>query len=236
MPQFPDSDPSWRARLEPVYRLYVSLLGGSDRHGSVAGKLLWTGELDENGCALMRAGNIAGAASLGCTGDPAALRHANRDGVADFLVTSLDEALRILKNEVRRRQAVSVGVSADPVVVVAQMRERGVLPDLLPPRERDGRAELDGFLAHGARRVEAGRMPEGWTFQALSPAPPEFDRVAAAVLPEGDELNRRWLRLSPRYLGPAARRVRSLACSPNVMTQLKTAWADHQTSGGLRAP
>ena len=225
MPQFPDSDPSWRARLEPVYRLYASLLGGCDAEAGLGGKLLWAGELDESGCALMRAGNIAGAASLGGRADRAALRHANRDGVADFLVTSLDEALRILKNEVRKRQAVSVGVSADPGAMVAQMRERGVLPDLLPPREWDGGAELDGFLAHGSRRVEAGSIAEGWTFQAWSPAPPEFDRVVAAVLPEGDELNRRWLRLSPRYLGPAARRVRSLAWSPLVASRLAEALA-----------
>ena len=220
MPQFPDFDPSWRVRLEPVYRLYASLLRDCDPEAGLGGKLLWSGELDENGCALMRAGNIAGAASLGGTADPAALRHANRDGVADFLVTSLDEALRILKNEVRKRQAVSVGVSADPKTMVAEMRERGVLPDLLRPRERDGGTELDGFLAHGARRVDAGLMPEGWTFQAWSPAPLQFDRVAAAVLPEGDELNRRWLRLSPRYLGPAARRVRSLGCTPELAARL----------------
>ena len=225
MPQIPDSDPNWRARLEPVYWFYAALLCGCDPETGLGGKLLWTGKLDPNGCALMRAGNIAGAASMGSTADPAALRHANRDGVADVLVTSLDEALRILKNEVRKRQAVSVGVSSDPGAMVAEMRERGVLPDLLPPLDWNGGDEPDGILAHGSRRVDGGLMPEGWTFQAWSPARPDFDRVAAAVLPQGDELNRRWLRLSPRYLGPAARRVRSLGCTPEVAARLAEALA-----------
>jgi hypothetical protein len=191
----------------------------------LGGKLLWAGELDENGSALMRAANIAGAASLGATANPEALRHANRDGVADFLVTSLDEALRILKNEVRKRQAVSVGVSVAPDAVVAEMRERGVLPDLLPPEDWSGGTDLAWFLAHGSRPVEVDSLPDGWTFRAWAPASPEFDAMAAAALPEHDWLNQRWLRLSPRYLGPAASRVRSLACNHEVEVRLTEALA-----------
>src|SRR5580692_3986364 len=114
MPEFPATDPTWQLRLEPVFRLYAALLQAGDCAAGLGGKLVWTAGLDERGCALMRAANIAGAASLGCTADPAALRHANREGVADFLVTSLDEALRILKNEIRKQQTVSVGISAAP--------------------------------------------------------------------------------------------------------------------------
>ena len=220
MPQFPASDPTWQTRLEPVFRLYAGLLRGTDAEAGLGGKLLWAGELDESGCNLMRAANVAGAATLGCTSDPAALRHANRDGVADFLVTSLDEPLRILKNEVRKQQAVSVGVSAYPAVMAAEMRERGVLPDLLPESVTGGGADLGWFVGHGAGPVEAGHLPEGWSFIAWSPAPAGFDAQVAAALPENDSLNRRWVRLSPRYLGPAARRVRSLACTAEVAARL----------------
>ena len=58
----------------------------------------------------MRAANIAGAASLSATADVATQKQAIRDGVVDFLVTSLDEAARILKNEIRKRQPVAVCV------------------------------------------------------------------------------------------------------------------------------
>ena len=63
------------------------------------------------GRALLLAGNIAGAASLAVTADAAAQKQSIRDGVADFLVNSLDEALRILKNEVRKREPVAVCVA-----------------------------------------------------------------------------------------------------------------------------
>jgi hypothetical protein len=190
----------------------------------LGGKLLYAGELHEDGCRLVRASNIAGAASLSVTADPGAQRHAIRDGVADFLVNSLDETLRILKNEVRRRQPVSVAVSAAPGQIVAEMLERGVLPDLLPPAAWAGAdPRLAAFVANGARCIEAAALPDEITFAAWTPAGPEFDALALAILPENDHLNRRWLRISPRYLGPGARRVRSLACSPEIAARLAQA-------------
>ena len=225
MPEFPATDPTWQLRLEPVFRLYAALLQAGDCAAGLGGKLVWTAGLDERGCALMRAANIAGAASLGCTADPAALRHANREGVADFLVTSLDEALRILKNEIRKQQTVSVGISAAPALIAAEMRERGVLPDLLPPADHPTAGDLSWFLTSGSRQIEPVPLPEGWTFRAWPSPPADFDAILAAILPEDDHLNRRWLRLSPRYLGPSARRGRSLACSPQVEEQLAKARA-----------
>jgi urocanate hydratase len=204
----------------PVYLLYAGVMRAGDPAAGLGGKLVWVGELDEQGCALMRAANIAGAASLGCTADPARLRHANRDGVADFLVTSLDEALRILKNEVRKKQAVSVGISAGPASIVAEMQERGVLPDFLPPAEHAEAGELAWFLANGAQRMEPGTPPDESTFRAWPNGTAEFEAAIATILPEEDHLNRRWLRLAPRYLGPSARRVRSLACSAEIEEQL----------------
>jgi urocanate hydratase len=102
-----------------------------DPNSGLGGKLLYAGEIDPESRNLLYAANIAGAASLAASPDPAALRQAMRDGVIDFFVNSLEEALRILKNEIRKRQTVSVGVAADPTRLVDQMLDRGVLPDLL---------------------------------------------------------------------------------------------------------
>jgi hypothetical protein len=226
MPDTLLSNNDWQNRLEPVYRLYAALARGLDPNVGLGGKLLYAGELHEDGCRLVRAANIADAASLSATADSAAQRHVIRDGVADFLVTSLDEALRILKNEVRKRQTVSVVVAVDPVQVVAEMRGRGVLPDLLPPANfANNSIGLNAFLEHGARRVEPVPLPEGWVFRTWAPAPTDFDALAMAVLPENDHTNRRWLRLSPRYLGPAARRVRSFACTTETAERFAAALA-----------
>ena len=89
-------------------------LANSELEPGLGGKLLYAGLLDEVGRNLVVAANIAGAATLAASPDPAAQKQAVRDGVVDFLVTSLDEALRILKNEIRKHETVAVCVAAAP--------------------------------------------------------------------------------------------------------------------------
>src|SRR5208337_4073242 len=96
---------------------------GSNAEPNLGGKLLYAGELDAQGRALLVAANIAGAASLAAVAEPVAQRQAIRDGVVDFLVNSLDEALRILKNEIRKRETVAVCVTLAPETVEREMLE-----------------------------------------------------------------------------------------------------------------
>ncbi len=199
-------------------RLYAALMAaaGSGPEPSLGGKLLYAGELDGQGRALLVAGNIAGAASLAATVDQAAQKQAIRDGVADFLVTSLDEALRILKNEIRKGETVAVCVAAGPEAIERAMLERGVLPDLLAANPVGGAA----FLSQGARRIEPCDRTDGqvllrWSV-ASAPALwlPKLDAMALEFLGPEDWAARRWLRLAPRYLGRLARGVRVLTCAP----------------------
>jgi hypothetical protein len=227
MMPFPDPAPDPIDReLAAVYRLYAALAQQMDPETGLGGKLLFAGELDPAGCRLVRAANIAGAATLASTPDAAAQRKAIREGVVDFLVTSLDEALRILKNELRKRQPVAVGVTLALETILRQIEERGVLPDLLPPASSPGSdpPEFARFLAAGARRVEAETKPPDHTFLAVSIPNgwtfAEFDALLAEDLPPEDHLNQRWLRLSPRYMGPGARRIRSLECSRETASKL----------------
>ena len=195
---------------------------------NLGGKLLYANELDEPGRILAVAGNIAGAASLAASADAAALRQTMRDGVIDFLVTSLDEAVRILKNEIRKRQPVAVAVSVAPQAIVKEMFDRGVLPDLLPPLLQASPAppEFAIFIAQGAQRIAAPPLQPASKF-LIWPIPPEyaqrpadFDALLLEHLPPNDLAAHRWLRLSPRYLGPQARRLRSLACDEETASKL----------------
>jgi hypothetical protein len=74
--------------------------------------------------------SIAGGATLAIDSDAAAMKAAMRAGYLDFVVNSLDEALRALKNEVRKRRPLGVGLIADVDATLAEMVERGVEPDL----------------------------------------------------------------------------------------------------------
>jgi hypothetical protein len=186
----------------------------SDPQRGLGGMLVYAGETAA-ATPLLRAANIAGAASLAASADADMQRQAMRDGVVDFIVTSLDEALRILKNEVRKQQTVSVAVSSEPAAIAGQMLERGVLPDLLGAKAVDSEIESE-FERQGARLIierEASGYPYlQWSVDRdFSRWMPLLDACARSVLPAEDELRQRWLRLAPRYLGRETQRVHGIA-------------------------
>jgi hypothetical protein len=212
--------------IAQVEQAYAALMQFAAARGemSLGGNLLYAGELDEPGRRLAVAGNIAGAATLAASADAGSLRQSMRDGVIDFLVNSLDEALRILKNEIRKRETVAVAVAAAPMDIAREMLLRGVLPDLLssspaPP-------EFTAFLAQGSQPIAAQPQPHSsklliWPIPAgFTLRPAGFDALLLEHLPPGDQANRRWLRLAPRYLGQQARRFRSLACDEDTASTL----------------
>jgi urocanate hydratase len=203
---------------EPVYRMYESLSESLplDQHAGLGGKLLYAGDIATSRD-LLYAANIAGAASLGASADPLVLRQFMRDGVIDFLVNSLDEALRILKNEVRKHLTVSVGVGIAPLLLAEQMLERGVLPDLLPPDTKSLPVILtQQFLAQGSRRVLPIESPRQafvtWNVdQHAARWLPRIDSLASNAIPAQDFVRQRWLKLAPRYLGRLAQHQRGIA-------------------------
>jgi hypothetical protein len=187
--------------------------------------LLYAGELDGPGCALLVAANIAGAASLAASADVASQKHAIRMGVTDFLVSNLEEALRILKNEIRKRETVAVCVAQAPEEVECAMAELGVRPDLLPPGVLDA-PRYEVFLDQGARQVNPVAADDGQAVLtwSVSAAPaiwlPKLSAIASDCLIElnGPEMGSalRWLRLSPRYLGRIVEGKRLLRCETEV--------------------
>lgn len=221
MPDLAATNSTFYAELAATYVIYASLMRECNAETALGGKLLYAGELTPESSRMVRAANVTGAASFCATADAAMQRAAIREGVVDFLVTALDEALRILKNEIRKKQTVAVCVGASPDVVIAEMKDRGVLPDLLPPLLAGcSGTELDVFLTQGARRVEVAALPENCFFVALEQPPADFEARALELIPESEFAARRWLRLSPPYLGSRARRVRSVACTRMVADKL----------------
>jgi len=218
-------DPIEPAALEfilQVERHYASLIaaGGTELDANsepgLGGNLLYAGRLDAVGRALLVAGNIAGAASLAAASDAAAQKQAINDGVADFLVTTLSEALRILKNQIRKRETVAVCIASAPETVEQEMLERGVLPDLLRPADES--SGHSPFVSQGARQLPPlalGTNSILLTWRVAS-APalwlPKLDAIALDSLRDEDWSARRWLRLAPRYLGRMAQGFRLICC------------------------
>ncbi len=240
--------PSASEFILQVERFYAGLMlhapevhdAGEPREPNLGGRLVYAGELNGAGRSLMAASNIAGAASLAATADAEAQRQAIRDGVADFVVTNLDEALRILKNEVRKREAVAVCVAAEASAMEQEMLERGVVPDLVfAGADALQRAALS--FGGNAQEIQLSPADEGcsllmWSIED-SPAlwMPKLDAVMLGCLPDSLVRERRWLRMAPRYLGRLGRGVRVLSCESGIARECVERMAEKVKSGEIGA-
>jgi urocanate hydratase len=166
------------------------------------GALVFYGALDRCGMATAVAANIAGAASLGVDAHADRAKLALRQGICDFMVNSLDEALRILKNEIRKKQPVAVALVGDPERMVAEMLERGVQPDLITCN----RLQSQTFLERGAKALSAAVVtPDSFvvTWSVSRDAVvwlARVDELAIEALRNDADARVKWLRLAPRYL------------------------------------
>jgi hypothetical protein len=199
--------------ITDVYERFAALTAESAELG---GYLLLYAGLDRGGIALTMAANIAGAASLGLEADVARGKAAIRSGACDFLVNTLDEALRILKNEIRKKKPVSVALVGDPRAAVAEMVDRGVQPELV-----DGTVPgMEMLEERGARRLgPAAGFGEGVSW-SVDREPvrwlPVVDTLAVEALDPADKTTparRRWIEGAPRYLGRALSGQRYLPMS-----------------------
>jgi urocanate hydratase len=183
--------------------------GAPAGNGRFGGRLLVRVGFDADGIAVLIAAGLAGAAALCVDPDPEPLREGLRRGLCHFLVADLSEALRILKNEIRRQRAVSVCVAADPNMLLAEMAERGVQPDLLSVAS-SGSLPTAVFRERGAISLPAAQPDSDtdrveWSVESdAARILPRLAQLAAAALDEQREdtpARRHWLTYAPRWLG-----------------------------------
>jgi urocanate hydratase len=70
------------------------------------------------------------------------------------MVNTLDEALRILKNAVRKKENVSVGLVGNCADVIPELAARGVVPDILTD-QTSAHDPLNGYVPNGMNLAEA---------------------------------------------------------------------------------
>ena len=126
---------------------YETFAAAARQHfgGTLAGKLVVTGGM---GGAQPLAATMNGAAFLGIDVDPERIKKRLKAGYCDVMVTSLDEALRILKNAVRKGEATSVGLVGNCADVIPELAKRGVVPDLLTD-QTSAHDPLGGYVPNG---------------------------------------------------------------------------------------
>src|SRR6202140_3971953 len=133
--------------LQGTYETFASV---AKNHfaGDLAGKLVVTGGMGGMGGPQPLAATMNGAAFLGVDADPERIKRRVKTGYCDVMVTSLDEALRILKNAVRKRDAVSVGLVGNCADVLPELARRGVVPDVLTD-QTSAHDPLNGYVPNG---------------------------------------------------------------------------------------
>src|SRR5579859_1512452 len=122
--------------------------------GSLSGKLVVTGGMGGMGGAQPLAATTNGAAFLGIDVDPERIKRRVKTGYCDVMVTSLDEALRILKNAVRKGEATSVGLVGNCADLIPELAKRGVVPDILTD-QTSAHDPIGGYVPNGMTLAEA---------------------------------------------------------------------------------
>ncbi len=135
---------------------FETFAAAAEKHfgGELAGKLVVSGGMGGMGGAQPLAATMAGASFLGIDVDPERIKKRLKTGYCDFMVNNLDEALRILKNAVRKKEAVSVGLIGNCADVIPELAERGVLPDILTD-QTSAHDPLNGYVPNGMTLEQA---------------------------------------------------------------------------------
>lgn len=215
------------SEVAAIYGLYSAFATEFDGEFGLGGKLLFAGELNDQSCRMVRAANIAGGASLCASADVDLQKHAIRDGVVDFLVTSLDEAVRILKNEIRVRQPVAVCVAAKSDSVAAEMAERGIVPDL------DSRSSA---VSAATAWSDPAEVLVAWTVSSAHARwLPRLDAFALECLDRKAGAARRWIERAPRYLGGRWRGFRLVSGSREFGTRFVERVRERSAAGEIGA-
>lgn len=188
------------------------------RSANWAGRLVFAHGAGATATGLPAAVSMAGGTSLLLDPDAAVVKRVFRQGGVDFVVNTLDEALRVLKNEIRKHRPLSVVLEGDIQPAIEEMRARGVLPDL----QVSWNGEVGTSGVNGADHLDlaADGQPGGPTHElaawlhtrqwlsvvlecATTAQLRQLDARLLSLLPEGDELRRTWLQRIAHYQRPA---------------------------------
>src|SRR3984893_2522368 len=146
---------------------YETFAAAARRHfdRDLAGKLVTSGGMGGMGGAQPLAATLNGAAFLGIDVDPEHIKRRVKTGYCDVMVNDLDEALRILKNAVRKREATSVVLVGNCADIVPELARRGIVPDLLTD-QTSAHDPIGGYIPQGLDVAQAAELrksdPQGY--------------------------------------------------------------------------
>lgn len=167
--------------------------------------------MNAHGAEAAIASVLFGASFLGIEDDAHLQKSAQKNRACDFLVNSVDEALRMLKIAVRKSQPIAVGLLANPADALAQLAARGVQPQFLfgpvdPAIPTNAQPALALLENRGAQLLLPADQPtlaasETWLhwIAATRSDLARIDAQVLSLLPPEQALPRHWLQHAPAY-------------------------------------
>jgi urocanate hydratase len=157
---------------------YETFAACGRRHfgGSLEGRLVVTAGLGGMGGAQPLAATMNGAAFLGIDVDPERIERRLQTGYLDRRCDDLDQALGLVLEARKKRQALSVGLAGNAAAIMPALVRRGIVPDVLTD-QTSAHDTLNGY-------VPTARFP-GEDLDALRRHDPEtYERRALASIAE----------------------------------------------------
>ena len=139
-----------------VQGTFETFAAAGEKHfgGTLEGKFVVTGGLGGMGGAQPLAATMNGALFLGVEVDRNRIEKRLKSGYCDKVATSLDQALELIEQARKKREAVSVGLVGNCADVLPEMVRRGVVPDVLTD-QTSAHDALNGYVPNEMSLEEA---------------------------------------------------------------------------------
>jgi urocanate hydratase len=156
---------------------YETFAAAARRHfgGDLAGRLVVTAGLGGMGGAQPLAATMNGATLLAAEVDATRIRRRLEHRYVMEMEDGIDAAIDRARDAASRKEAVSIGVAANAVDLLARLIERDVVPDILTD-QTSAHDELNGYVPHG--------LPFGEAVALRSKDPAEYRRRSMASMAE----------------------------------------------------
>jgi urocanate hydratase len=155
-----------------VQGTFETFASAAEKHfgGSLAGRLIVSGGMGGMGGAQPLAATMNGACFLGIDVDASRIEKRLKSGYCDRIAHSLDDALRLLDDALKNKQAISVGLVGNCADVVPELVRRDLVPDILTD-QTSAHDALNGYVPNGMSLEEAFALrasdPENYIGRAL---------------------------------------------------------------------
>ena len=142
--------------VQGTYETFVEM-GRQHFKGNLAGKWILTGGLGGMGGAQPLAATMAGASMLAVECDETRIQKRLETRYLDKMATDLDDALGMIRDSIRSKTPISVGLLGNAAEIFPELAERGIRPDMVTD-QTSAHDPLNGYLPAGMSLEEAAKL------------------------------------------------------------------------------